>query len=213
MAFMESEKNSDIGEVSDTDNETLYRLATPLDHWEEGSNPSSDVSHSENDFPTNKNDKAKHSIWPKSVANSERTPPRKQAPIVPKMVKLQRGKRGKYQGRKNVSNNISRSGSSRFILENIGSEDQQISYDSDQYHNRRSNRVSQEDPNVPPQSGGARGNHSDRFPDEERLPGPVDQKCPRRVWFLLKQRLLNILLLHRRIIKAVVGNSTVRLVI
>ena len=141
MAFMESDKNSDLSKVSDTDNETLYRLATPLDYSEEGSNPSSDVSHSENDFPTNKIDKAKHSIRPKSVVKSGRTPPRKQAPIVPKMVKLQRGKRGKYQGRKNVRNNISRSESSGLILENIGSEDQQISYDSDQYHYRRSNSV------------------------------------------------------------------------
>jgi len=170
MALSESDRDVDLFDQSETDDETLYRLATPTDNSEGGDNPSDGVEDDNNvDLPKIKKNKAKLSNRLKHVGKFRRNAIGRQTLSGTKMGKLRKTGGKHRNGKENGQNDFSRSVSPGIHLDNTSGEENRMSYPSSHYRRGNDDTVAEMDPNPLPQSGGARGNFSDHFPRNKRL--------------------------------------------
>ena len=207
MAF--SEDDQDTGHMNDlpeTDDETLYRLATPTDHSEEGDNLSDeDKGLKESQCVSNKRKKTKQPTKAKLSVKYKRNQIGGQS-MKTKRGKLHQGKMGIRKCRENVLS-ISRSNSPDVPMDENCDRERQFSSNLIQYTKRYVGRASHESLSPPPESRGARGNYSDLSLSGERLFRAPKQKCPKRLRVIRKQTILSDPLSHRATSRAVVGNT------
>ena len=170
MALSESDRDVDLFDQSETDDETLYRLVTPTDNSEGGDNPSDGVEDDDNvDLPKIKKSKAKLSNRVKHVGKFRGNAIGKQALSGTKIGKL-RKTGGKHKNDKEKErNDFSRSVSPGVHLDNTSGEENRMTHHPSHYRRGNDDTVTEIGPNPLPQSGGTRGNFSDRFPRNERL--------------------------------------------
>ena len=170
MALSESDRDVDLFDQSETDDETLYRLATPTDNSEGGDNPSDGVEDDGNvDLPKIKKNKAKPSNREKHVGKFRRKAIGRQALSGTKMGKLRKTGGKNQNGKENGQNDFSRSVSPGVHLNNTSGEENRMFNHSIHYSRGNDDAATENGPNPPPQSRGARGNLSDQFPRNERL--------------------------------------------
>ena len=170
MARSDRDLDADLVNQSETDDDMLYRLATPTDNPEEGDNLSDEIENDDivNLFQANKS-KAKFTNSGKRVGKFRRNAIGRQALSVTKMEKMRKTGGKDQNGKENRRNDFSRSVSPGIHLDNTSGEENRMSYPSSHYRRGNDDTVAEMDPNPLPQSGGARGNFSDHFPRNERL--------------------------------------------
>ena len=166
MVLSDSDRDTDLIDLFEADDETLYRLASPVHHNDKRDNSSSEEDYHDEGgvLPTGK-DKVKPSSNVRHVRKSSKKLVGGQTSVKTKVGKLRRGA-GKHGKSRTNERNISRS-NPPFVPIN-GDSDREHWF-SDQCSNRNSGRMSHESPSSSPQSGDARGNISDRSPRNDRL--------------------------------------------
>ena len=178
MAVIDSDRDMDLIDPCETDDETLYRIATPTDRFEEGEN-----SHDENEnyekthFVPSKRNKVRLSTKTNLTSKFRRNSIGGQSFSASIGGKLRKGRVGGKRGREFVKKTV-RSGSPEVVNENDDSGECRIFCNPNQYPNSTNDRVTHESPNLLPQSRGARGNYSDRFLGEERLSRALRSERP-----------------------------------
>ena len=166
MALTESDRDTDLIDLSETDDEMLYRLASPVDHNDESDNLSNEDDYSDDVevLPTRKS-KAKLSNRVRHVGRSRKKPVGGQASVMTKMGKLRKGTGKHGKSRTNGQNTLQ---SNSPCVSMNGNTDREPGF-PDQYPNGNAGRTSHESPSPSPQSAGDRGNFSDHSPRDERL--------------------------------------------
>ena len=178
MAVIDSDRDMDLIDPSETDDETLYRLATPTDRSADGENFSDEnENYEESHFVPSKRNKVKLSTKANLAAKFRRNSIGGQSLTASKRGKSRKGRFGGKKGREFVKKTV-RSDSPKVVNENDDSDECRIFCNPNQYPNSTNDRVMHESPNLLPQSRGARGNYSDRFLGEERLSRALRSERP-----------------------------------
>ena len=178
MAFSESDRDTNLIDLSETDDETLYRLASPVDHDDERESPSNEDDYL-NDvevLPTGKN-KAKVSNRVGHVGKFRKKPVGGQTLLMTKMGKPRKGTGRQSKSRSNEQN----ASRPKSLGVSINGNTDREHRSADQYPHRNASRTSHESPSPSPQSGGDRGNFSDHSPRDERLSRARRSEMPEEI--------------------------------
>jgi len=198
MALSESDRDVDLFDQSETDDETLYRLATPTDNSEGGDNPSDGVEDDNNvDLPKIKKNKAKLSNRLKHVGKFRRNAIGRQALSGTKMGKLRKTGGKHKNGKENGQNDFSRSVSPGVHLDNTSGEENRRSYHSSHYRRGNDDAVTEIGPILCHKAEALGETFLIISPVMSGCPEPEDQNCPKRVRLFQKRQISNNSLVPR----------------